>query len=303
MKIRITDLLDEYMYDDIPLDPVGDGETKTKKHPGNPGHRRIGQMVAAAVIAVCVFVTGSIYFAGTGEETSLSDGSGTVVEEQSSWEETTEPEMSISPVPEPTPTIPPTATPTIQPSPEPSETPEGENGASPAPLPEVTPTPSPVVTPTPPPEVIPTPNPEDTTVWENTEVPDDNAWYSQVISIAPDGAYSTITEPDTGVIWGFGDFSFENDYVCFSLTYLDSGREPAVVGSEEQMRLGQVAEGEKQFFVIDGITTDGTAFAMANPELVDVNAEQGIYRYKARLLQPEVLNTIREFYLRKANGF
>lgn len=296
MQLRITDLLDEYMYDDIPMDSVGDGGTRAKKPKKNPNHRRIGQMVAATVIALCVFVTGSLYFTGTEGGKSLSDDPQGIPEEAltaslEGAEDMDEMKPEVSVAPEPTPSIQP------EPTPELSETPDVEYSVFPTPVPEVTPTPIPSVTPTVTPE-------DGVEVWDDTEAVDDNYWYSQVISLAPDGASVTVTDPDTDAIWGFGDFSFDEDegYFHVTLTYLGFDREAILVGSEEQMRLGQAAEPEAQFFVMDGLLNDGTAFCLPNPELVSADTEHGRYQYKVRWQQAASMATIKEFYLRKANG-
>lgn len=276
MQLKITDLLDEYMYDDIPLDPVGQKGTKETKGTRMPNHRRFGQMVAAAVIVLCVFVTGSLYFMGTGDGKSLSDDSGTVPEERASFEDTEITELEPTFYPEPTPSIQPEPTPVL------TDAPDVEYSVEPTP--------------------VPTPTPENTVaVWDDGGEFEEEQCYSQVISMNPFGDGVTVTQTDGEAIWGFGDFSFdeENGYVSFVLTYVGFDREAIVVGSEEQMKLGQAAESDAQFFVIDGVNLDGTAFSLPNPTLVESDAKNGRYQYQMQWLQATPYETIKEFYLRK----
>lgn len=81
MDIRITDLLDEYMYDDIPLDQMvtevrGEPIFDQRKRP--TARKRIGQIAAAILIVVSLSAAGMLYFGGGAGE---AGGSLTSVEE------------------------------------------------------------------------------------------------------------------------------------------------------------------------------------------------------------------------------
>lgn len=67
MDIRITDLLDEYMYDDIPLDQMvtevrGEPIFDQRKRP--TARKRTGQIAAAILIVVSLSAAGMLYFGG-----------------------------------------------------------------------------------------------------------------------------------------------------------------------------------------------------------------------------------------------
>ncbi len=81
MKIRITDLLDEYLDDDLPLDAMPDilpGD-RPKPKPNRAVHRpsnrkRAGQIVAAVLIVASISVAGGLKLWGGGSSgSSLSD--------------------------------------------------------------------------------------------------------------------------------------------------------------------------------------------------------------------------------------
>ena len=73
MKIRITDLLDEYLDDDLPLDAMPDilpGD-RPKQKPNRAVHclsnrKRAGQIVAAVLIVVSISVAGGLKLWGGG---------------------------------------------------------------------------------------------------------------------------------------------------------------------------------------------------------------------------------------------
>lgn len=80
MKIRITDLLDEYLDDDLPLDAMPDilpgdrPEAKSSQAAHRLSHRkRAGQIVAAVLIVVSISVAGGLKLWGGEAGKSLSD--------------------------------------------------------------------------------------------------------------------------------------------------------------------------------------------------------------------------------------
>ena len=81
MKIRITDLLDEYLDDDLPLDAMPDSlpGDRPKQKPNRAAHRpshrkRAGQIVAAVLIVASVSVAGGLkLWCGGSTGKSLSD--------------------------------------------------------------------------------------------------------------------------------------------------------------------------------------------------------------------------------------
>lgn len=80
MKIRITDLLDEYLDDDLPLDAMPDilpgdrPEAKSSQAAHRLSHRkRAGQIVAAALIVASISVAGGLKLWGGEAGKSLSD--------------------------------------------------------------------------------------------------------------------------------------------------------------------------------------------------------------------------------------
>lgn len=80
MKIRITDLLDEYLDDDLPLDAMPDilpgdrPEAKSSRAAHRLSHRkRAGQIVAAVLIVVSISVAGGLKLWGGEAGKSLSD--------------------------------------------------------------------------------------------------------------------------------------------------------------------------------------------------------------------------------------
>ncbi len=74
MKIRITDLLDEYLDDDLPLDAMPEilhGESRKPRHPSRK--KRWAQVVAAVLIVGSVSVAGGVrMWCGSGIGNSLS---------------------------------------------------------------------------------------------------------------------------------------------------------------------------------------------------------------------------------------
>lgn len=80
MKIRITDLLDEYLDDDLPLDAMPDilpgdrPEAKSSRAAHRSSHRkRAGQIVAAVLIVASISVAGGLKLWGGEAGKSLSD--------------------------------------------------------------------------------------------------------------------------------------------------------------------------------------------------------------------------------------
>ena len=81
MKIRITDLLDEYLDDDLPLDAMPDilpgdrPKQKPNRAVHRPSHRkRAGQIVAAVLIVASISVAGGLkLWCGGSSGSSLSD--------------------------------------------------------------------------------------------------------------------------------------------------------------------------------------------------------------------------------------
>lgn len=80
MKIRITDLLDEYLDDDLPLDAMPDilpgdrSEAKSSRAAHRSSHRkRAGQIVAAVLIVASISVAGGLKLWGGEAGKSLSD--------------------------------------------------------------------------------------------------------------------------------------------------------------------------------------------------------------------------------------
>ena len=80
MKIRITDLLDEYLDDDLPLDAMPDilpgdrPEAKSSRAAHRLSHRkRAGQIVAAVLIVASISVAGGLKLWGGEAGKSLSD--------------------------------------------------------------------------------------------------------------------------------------------------------------------------------------------------------------------------------------
>ncbi len=82
MKIRITDLLDDYLDEDLPLDPVPEAgiqksKSKRKSCPGAPHHRprRAVQIAAGLVIVISLSaVAGMKLWCGGNTGVSLAAG-------------------------------------------------------------------------------------------------------------------------------------------------------------------------------------------------------------------------------------
>lgn len=114
MKVRITDLLDDYLDQDLPLDPVPDllprqSEKKPKKPRRSGRHKRWGQIAAAVLIVVSVTTVGGfkLLCGGTGKSLASQPA---VQEEQAAAKEQT-----VISAPEPT------AEAAAEPTPEPSD--------------------------------------------------------------------------------------------------------------------------------------------------------------------------------------
>lgn len=102
MKIRITDLLDDYLDNDLPLDDMPDilpGDPhKTKKSTRHSAHRKRGaQIVAAVLIVVSISVAGGLKLWCGNAGKSLSSQTVPVEEDPQTAERT-----AAEPVPEPT---------------------------------------------------------------------------------------------------------------------------------------------------------------------------------------------------------
>ena len=87
MKIRITDLLDDYLDEDLPLDPipeVGIQKSKRKSRPGAPHHspRRAVQIAAGLVIVISLSaVAGMRLWCGGNTGASLAAGNAELYEQ------------------------------------------------------------------------------------------------------------------------------------------------------------------------------------------------------------------------------
>lgn len=107
MKIRITDLLDEYLDDDLPLDAMPDilpgdrPEAKSSQAAHRLSHRkRAGQIVAAVLIVASISVAGGLKLWGGGSAgKSLA---AMPAEMDSAVSYTPEPTAAVTPAPEST---------------------------------------------------------------------------------------------------------------------------------------------------------------------------------------------------------
>ena len=107
MKIRITDLLDEYLDDDLPLDAMPDilpgdrPEAKSSRAAHRLSHRkRAGQIVAAVLIVASISVAGGLKLWGGGSAgKSLA---AMPAEMDSAVSYTPEPTAAVTPAPEST---------------------------------------------------------------------------------------------------------------------------------------------------------------------------------------------------------
>lgn len=102
MKVRITDLLDDYLDQDLPLDPIPDLLPKSSgqppKKPRRSGrHKRWGQIVAAVLIVASVATVGGFKLLCGGSTGNSLAAQPAVQEEQAAAKE-----QAVMPAPEPT---------------------------------------------------------------------------------------------------------------------------------------------------------------------------------------------------------
>lgn len=262
MELRITDLLDEYMYDDIPLDemPAEDHGAPAGHKSAVKGkdHRRWGQIAAAIVIVISVAAAGTFYFGGDTGQTGDSLGPG--VEEASDLE--TESERT-------------------------SENTEFEESAIETDVTyEIVETPEEAMDETAvedPVMVFEEPI-EPIYEWEVTE-----KIYSLMVSVAP--GYDAEVP---------GEFSLENiqiteESLTFTLHSYDA-EEISVVGSKEQMLLGAAAEPEIQFYVVEAVNSSGETVTVMNPRNTD-----GGYIFTAAWTEKVDPDEIKAIVLKKQN--
>lgn len=266
MELRITDLLDEYMYDDIPLDemPAEDHGVPSGHKSAVKGkyHRLWGQIAAAILIVISVVAAGTFYFGGDTGQTGDSLAPG--VEEASDIE--TEGERT-------------------------SEKTEFEEAAIETDVTyEVVETPEEAMAETAvedPVKVFVEPI-EPIYEWESTD-----KLYSLMVSVAP--------ESDAEVP---GEFSLENiriteETLTFTLHSHDA-EEISVVGSKEQMLLGAEAEPEIQFYVVEAITYSGETVTVRNPRNTGTD-ENGGFIFTGVWMEPVEPEEIAEIVLKKQN--
>lgn len=188
MKLRITDLLNAYHDEFVPLTPpeeIFPSRQGRSVHSAKPARHRAKKplLVAASLILVCCAAFG--LGLGFGQSPTGQSLSAAISSTETAPEAASQPEafgVTPSPAPSPVPDkgIPPTPTPTPTPTPavEAEEIPEAE--------PEPTPTPTPVPTPTPTPDTsIQPPQPPSITTAEEAYDPAD--YERPVAGSDPDG--------------------------------------------------------------------------------------------------------------------